>query len=275
MRNIWHFILRYSNFLLFLALEVVAFLLIIHNNDYQHSAALSSANCMTASINQQVAAVQDYFSLRATNEELTQQNAELQDEIMHLKNKLEYRKENDPTYKYSQLDYKFIPAKVVAATLGKQHNYLTINKGIRDDIQENMGVICHDGVVGVIKTVSEQFAIVVPVIHTKMNISARLPQDYSVCSIHWPGKSSRYAELEDVGRHCIVSVGDTIRTSGLSNIFPENIIIGIIDKADLTENDSYYHISLRLSVDFPSLTYVHVLSNGTRAELDSIQNAVD
>ena len=67
MKNLLQFLTRYSNFLIFLILEVVAFILITTTNHYQQSATWSAANKIVASIQHLATNITDYFSLREEN----------------------------------------------------------------------------------------------------------------------------------------------------------------------------------------------------------------
>ena len=75
MRNLIQILLRYSNFLIFLILEVVAFILICTSNEYQQSAVWSGANRIVAGMNNIQMTISEYFQLRAVNEQLAIENA--------------------------------------------------------------------------------------------------------------------------------------------------------------------------------------------------------
>ena len=82
MRNLLQFLMRYSNFLLFLVLEVVAFILIVTNNHYQRSTIYSSANKIVASIQNIQTSIGEYFHLRQENQVLAEENAYLKSQLM-------------------------------------------------------------------------------------------------------------------------------------------------------------------------------------------------
>ena len=100
MRNLIQILLRYSNFLIFLILEVVAFILICTSNEYQRSAVWSSANRMVAGVNNIQTTIGDYFHLRAENEQLAVENAQLKSALMLLENQFESAVERDSQYIY-------------------------------------------------------------------------------------------------------------------------------------------------------------------------------
>ncbi len=232
---------------------------------------MTASSRTAASINQMGDHIVSYFSLRKDNDLLNDEICRLQAQVQDLQNRLEPAVERDSLcYRYADLDYRMIPAKVIDVTTDKQHNYLTLNKGTRDGIYEGMGVICNRGVVGIVSRVNERFAMVVPLIHTTLNLSSRLQQSGYMGFTHWEGFDSRHVQLLEIGRHIPVTEGDTVVTSGMTATFPEGIAVGVVDKIQLDDGDNYYNIRLRLSTDYTNLRYVQVLENAVKAEMDSL-----
>lgn len=286
MRNLLQLIVKHSNFLLLLGLEVVAFIFIMRGNKYQQVVAAGAANAVTGAVQQMNDDVTSYFHLRSDNARLLEENARLNAEILELQNGQTPKRDVNDTlttrnreplsseeepYIRADLDYRFIPARVIAFSNDRRHNYLTLNKGARDGITPDMGVIGKDGIVGVVQSVSTHFAVVAPVIHEGIYISSMISKNGYMATVHWRGPNISRAELEDVARHVHVEVGDTIVTSGLSAIFPADVPVGVVSAVSLGEGDSYYDIDVDLATDFHSLRTVHVLNYAHRHELDSIQ----
>ena len=265
MRNLLEFIINHSHLLLFLLLEVVAFLLITSRQSYPQSTVLTASNRVVATTNQTADNIASYFHLRKDNEDLNAEICRLQQQVQDLQNQLEPLAENltDSTsiYQYAHLRYRTIPAKVIDLTTNHQQNYLTLNKGAIDGIAEGMGVMSDKGVVGIVGRVNDRFALVIPIIHTATHLSARILKNGHLGFTHWIGHDSHHIDLMEVGRHISVSQGDTIVTSGLTPTFPEGLLIGVVDKVRLDEGDNYYTIRLALSTDFHQLRYVQVLDN--------------
>ena len=272
MKNLLQFLTRYSNFLIFLILEVVAFILITTTNHYQQSATWSAANRFVASIHQTTTSISDYFALRQENERLAQENAALKSQLMLVDNMAEYAIERDSQYIYSHLDWDYIPAKVIGITTHKQHNYLTINKGRRDSIEVDMGVVCQEGVVGIVSAVGERYALVVPLIHAEMNVSCRIQTNNYIGRTHWLGRNHQELQLEDISRHIIVNEGDTIVTSGLTPVFPYGILVGTVSHTNLTDHDNYHHITLQIATDYRKISYVQVIHNRALHNIDNTEN---
>ena len=81
MHNLLKFISRYSNFLVFILLEVVAFLLIVHNDIYPQSSVLSTANRVVAWNYKVASDITGYFGLRTQNAELAEENVMLRNRL--------------------------------------------------------------------------------------------------------------------------------------------------------------------------------------------------
>ena len=263
MQTLLKILLRYSNFLVFIALEVAAFMLISLNNAAPRSSMLSTANNFIAWQYEQISEVRGYFSLRSQNELLAAENAELRNRICSM----DSAKNNDFIHYES--------AKVVQMTTDKLHNYLTINRGSRDGIQRGQGVRNSEGTVGIVRTVGLNYSVVLPVINTHTNLSCRFAKNDYLGTLQWDGKDYRFAQLVDVASHVTVSEGDTIVTSGLSPVFPEGIPVGIVENCILKEGDSYYTIRVRLQTDFKRLKYVEVVQNVHLQELEDLTDGLD
>ena len=260
MQNLWKILLRYSNFLVFVILEVAAFLLLVHNNTAPRSSVLSTANEVVAWQYEQCSNVENYFHLRSINEQLAAENAELRSRL---------------ALAQQQPELSFQPAKVVQMTTDRLHNYLTINLGSADGVQSGQGVRNKDGVVGIIRTVGRHYSLVVPIINTHTNLSCRFQKNDYIGTLQWDGRDSRFAQLADVATHMVVNTGDTIITSGLSPVFPEGIPVGIVESSTLKEGDSYYTIRVRLHTNFRRLKYVEVITNSALTEMEELENGLD
>lgn len=263
MRTLLKIVQRYSNFLVFLALEVAAFMLITRNHAYPRSSILSTANSIIAWQHEQISSIRDYFFLDDQNEELARENAELRNQLSALESQLT----GDSIH--------YMDAKVVQMTTHKLHNYLTINRGSRDGIVRGQGVRNADGAVGIIRTVGKNYSIVLPLINTHTNLSCRFAKNDYVGTLQWNGKDIHFAQLTDVASHMDVQPGDTIVTSGLSPVFPEGIPVGIVENCSLGSGDSYYTIRVRLQVDFKRLRYIEIVQNGHLKELEELRNGLD
>ena len=263
MQNLLKILLRYSNFLVFIALEVAAFLLIYRNSAYPRSSVLSTANHVVAWQNEQIGEIVGYFRLRSQNEQLAAENVALRNEISSMKSAI------------TEDEIHYQSAKVVQMTTDQLHNYITINRGAKDGIKPGQGIRNQDGVVGIVRTVGSNYSVVLPIINTNSHLSCRFAKNDYIGTLQWDGKDTRFALLTDVATHMVVNNGDSIITSGLSPVFPEGIPVGIVESSVLETGASYYTIRIRLHTNFKRLKYVEVVQNAHQQELEELQYGLD
>ena len=277
MRNLLEFLAKYNHWFVFLILEVVSMVLLFQYNSYQGSAWFSSANAVTGKLYEWDANVETFFSLTKVNQELTQRNAYLEQEVQKLYDSLVSVTKDSSIYHRDQFallrNYRLIPAKVVANSVDKPGNLMTIDKGSADGIHKDMGVISGTGVVGIVYLVAEHYAIVIPVLNTKSNISCMIQNRGYFGYLRWKGGVSDLAYLEEVPRHAHFKLGDYVVTSGYSAVFPPGVRVGRILHVFNSADGLSYRVQLRLSTDFARLRDVCVIEDAAMKERLEIMRA--
>lgn len=277
MRNLLEFLAKYNHWFVFLILEVVSMVLLFQYNSYQGSAWFSSANAVTGKLYEWDANVETFFSLTKVNQELTQRNAYLEQEVQKLSDSLVSVTKDSSIYHRDQFallrNYRLIPAKVVANSVDKPGNLMTIDKGSADGIHKDMGVISGTGVVGIVYLVAEHYAIVIPVLNTKSNISCMIQNRGYFGYLRWKGGVSDLAYLEEVPRHAHFKLGDYVVTSGYSAVFPPRVRVGRILHVFNSADGLSYRVQLRLSTDFARLRDVCVIDDAAMKERLEIMRA--
>ena len=289
MRNLIIFLRRYFNFFLFLLLEVICIVLVFRNNDFQKTAYLNSANSISARLYNRYNNVQYYFHLKATNDSLVNENARLHnilrssfdsvtlDDLVKTDTLRTYS--TDTTRKVTGIElrrYLYHAAKVVNNTVSNPINYITIHRGSANGLKPNMGVIGPSGVVGIVRSVSENYAVVLSLLSKGRNFgfSARLSQSKEMGTVRWYGGDAGYALMEDVPKSVRLVKGDTVVTSGYSALFPENIPIGYVESYSLPDKSSTsYSIKIKLATNFYNLQYVYVIDNMLKDEQKSLEDS--
>ena len=277
MRNLLEFLAKYNHWFVFLILEVVSMVLLFQYNSYQGSAWFSSANAVTGKLYEWDANVETFFSLTKVNQELTQRNAYLEQEVQKLSDSLVSVTKDSSIYHRDQFallrNYRLIPAKVAANSVDKPGNLMTIDKGSADGIHKDMGVISGTGVVGIVYLVAEHYAIVIPVLNTKSNISCMIQNRGYFGYLRWKGGVSDLAYLEEVPRHAHFKLGDYVVTSGYSAVFPPGVRVGRILHVFNSADGLSYRVQLRLSTDFARLRDVCVIDDTAMKERLEIMRA--
>jgi len=275
MRNFFRFLWQHHFTVLFIILETIAFLMVVSNNPYQKATFVSSSSRLTGYLYTKASAVTQFFTLQQTNKRLAEENA-------FLKSRLPGSFQITPDYlrmakdSLTEQQVVYRAARVINNSVNKPYNFITLDKGKINGITPEMGVICADGIVGIVREVSPNYATVISVLNTRLKISAKLKNSGYFGSIEWNGLSHEYAYLMEIPLHASVKEGEWVVTSGYSAIFPEGIPIGTVEEIKHDEGESYYELKIKLSVDYKKLEYVEVIENkGAKEKLlleKSLQN---
>lgn len=270
MKNLLRFILQNHVLFLFLLLEIFSFVLIFNYNNYQKVKFLNSSSRFTGKVYDSYSKAENYFRLPSVNRELAAENARLREllginpGIIRIPDSL-LQKGSD-----EHLKYAYISARIISNSVNQQQNYLTLDKGSDDGVRPDMGIISTDGVAGIVTNVSPSYSTGLSLLNTRWNVSAKLAKNDYFGSLVWDGKNYREALLNEIPFHVDVAVGDTIVTSGFSAFFPEGITLGTVGSFEKSGGDSFYTIRVKLSVDFKSISYVEVIENSKKPEIDAI-----
>ncbi|MBR5350570.1 MAG: rod shape-determining protein MreC [Prevotella sp.] len=277
MRNLFAFFAKYNNWFLFVILEIICAVLLFRYNNYQNSVYLSSANALSGKLYEWQSEVGSFFSLTKINSQLTERNLYLERQVNEISEKLVSLTKDSSYLHNNQLqllkEYKLIPAKVIASSLNKKDNLITLDKGRVDGIRKDMGVACGNGIVGVVYMVSNHYSVVIPVINEKSNISVMIKDRGYYGYLHWQGGPSDIAYVDDVPRHAHFKMTDEVVTSGYSAIFPAGVKVGKILHVFNSSDGLSYRVQLRLSTDFGNLRDVCVIDDSKMKERIDIMRA--
>ena len=265
--------------MLFLLYVTVSCILLFNSNPYQHYVFLSSAGTVASSVYKASSGVTSYLSLRDINEDLQRRNAELEREVLVLRQAL--TSQNEEKYAASmRVDsslarYNFIIAHVINNSINRPHNYITIEKGLLDGVKPEMGVVDQNGVVGVVNIVGAHTARVISLLNPHLRISCKVKGREHVGSLVWDGKDSRVAVLEELPKHATFKTGDTIVTSGFSSVFPGGVPVGRVIGTVKDNQGSFFALRVRLFTDFSTLSTVRVVKDSLKEELETVEKDID
>ena len=277
MRNLIEFLAKHHHWFVFILLEAISFTLLFRYNNYQNSVWFSSANVVTGKVYEWSSQLEKFFSLATVNQHLTQRNLALEQKVVELSEKLttvtkdsSYVKA-DVTQQLSQ--FKQIPAKVVSNSLKDASNLMTIDKGSVDGVRKDMGVVSGTGVVGIVYLVSSHYAVVIPLLNAKSNVSCKIENRDYFGFLNWRGGSTDQAFLDDIPRHARFKLHENIVTSGCSSVFPPGILVGKILHVYNSPDGASYRLCVQLATDFSTLRDVSVIDNTLMKERIEVMRA--
>lgn len=269
MRQLFSLIYKYRVFLTFLFLEIVALWFVVNQNNYQRFVFASTSNQVVGVVLNLTSNVTNFIRLRNTNDTLMNENARLR----RLVNAL-YTQVNDRPQKNIYKAYNFTPARVINNSVYRANNYITINKGTLAGIKPGMGVISSEGIVGQVKSCSENFATIYSALHTKLLISSQLKKSNVLGTAKWNTGNPDVGSLLYIPRNVAVAVGDTIVTSGYNTIFPDGVTVGTVSEVGDGDTESFLGVRFGFATDFKRLSYVYVVDYKFKEEREQLESEI-
>lgn len=270
MRNLLRFIFKHHFVFLFVLIEIFSLFLVVRYNNPHRAKFLASSNLFVGALNSGVNTIGRYFNLVQVNKTLAQENASLRNRLRKSKFELLVKHEvvNDSTYAQQ---YLYIPAEVINNSTSRQKNYITINRGSRHGVEKDMGVISSNGVVGIVNSVSRNFATVLSILNRNYKVSAKFAANNYFGSVYWDGRDPNKVKLADIPYHVDVRVGQKIVTNAFSNIYPAGVYIGLVDTFSIDNHENFYDIDVSLATDFRNLEYVYVIKDLLKIERQKLE----
>lgn len=278
MKNIFIFIHRHFNFLLFAGLQIFSIYLVVSYSKYHEAAFSELSNEYTGAINTKYYNLQKYFYLKNTNDSLIKAN-----ELLYNKLKSNYAIPDSLGKSFidtMRLDsvaqfkkYEFIATRIVSNSISSQSNYLVLDKGTNDQLKVGMGVVDHNkSVIGIITEITDKYSVVMSLLHKDSHISGKLTKGGQTGTLSWDGSEVNAITLNNIPKSSKIFKGDTIISSGFSTALPKGMTIGYVDKLYKDPSSNYLKIKFLSAANFYNLQYAYVIRN---FEQDGIQAALD
>ena len=153
-------------------------------------------------------------------------------------------------------------------------NLLTLNRGREDGIEEEMGVLAPDGsLVGYVVACTDRYAVAISVLNTSFRTSGKIAaSDYSG-SLYWDGVDPNVVVLGELSKYAEPQPGQEVVTTGLSEYFPADILIGWVESAQLNETKTSYTVRVRLAAEMSRLNEVILVADRDRYEIQALRNS--
>ncbi len=262
-------------FVFFLFLQLTALVLIFSRNSMQQSWISGQTAAFNSWVSGYIDEGASYLKLKQINEQLVAQNKVLMEQV-YGKNPSaipNFRKVHD-TIGGGQI-YTFVDGEIVFNSINRKDNYFTINRGRRDGVLPQMGVMAPKGIAGIVINSTNSYALVQSVLSlNKIKINASLKKSGYFGTLTWKGDDSRIMHLADVPKYVPLQIGDTVVTDGKSAIFPQGIMIGKVSGYEVDSKTGFWDISVELSEKMGNLSKIYVVKNLKKAEVQKIQDTL-
>ncbi|MDO5105499.1 rod shape-determining protein MreC [Capnocytophaga sp.] len=275
MQQIILFFIRKRNFFVFLLLFSFSIFLVVKDNYYPQSKYINSANAVSGNLYDFSNHWVQYFHLRTENNLLSEENQRLHKQIFALEEKLKQNTIVTDSLSLSEgAVYHVGRANVIDNSYLLKKNYLTIDKGEKDGVKQDMGVISPQGIVGIVESTSGRFATVQSVLNTKSSLNAMVKKTGHFGSLKWNGQELNIVQLVDIPNIAPVQKGDTIVTGGMSSIFPKGIPVGRVLNISRSKMDNSLVVDVKLFTDMSNVNHIYLVENKDKEEIDNLENQI-
>lgn len=285
MDKLLEFLHKYRHWFVFLILETIALVTYLSGSLYSRSLGWYATSAVFGRVNELMTEGWSYVGLRPRNEELLRENARLRTAYTLLARQMQDAEAHGVLPRLHATDSlpidpsAVIIARVVNRVAHTSEVYYTINKGRRDGIETDMGVMSASGVVGAVMAVSDHYALVIPVLNPKIRLACTLlGQEVSGTLTASSSPNANEAILSNVPPHAHPQIGDTITTSGYSYLFPEGMMVGTIaDSVPARVKGSagtFANYPVHLATDFQGLRYVYVIREKPTHEVRALEDSI-
>lgn len=200
-----------------------------------------------------------YFALQNTsreNEQLRKENDDLKLQVNQLQSKAA---EADRlaallNFRLSQRNVPMLAARVIG-TSADASKTVYLDRGERDGIRRNMGVITPDGVVGKVIESYRDTAQVLLLTDRESGVGAMLADSRIQSPVGGTGEpllSMKYIPTDDT-----VNMGEHVVTSGMDRIFPRDLPVGVV--TEIKTGRPFQQVRLRPAANLQRLEEVIVL----------------
>lgn len=269
MSTIFQLFARRGAFFIAAALELFCAYLIIQYNSPQQTVYESTRSMYSSWWMGGADYLQSFAFAHSEKEQLMDENAKLLSQLPNAYYKEEAETQNIVDDSLRQR-YTYVAADIINKTPLSANINFVINRGTIHGIEPHQGVVNADGVIGIVTQVSTRHARVMSLCHREFKLSAQLRHKSYFGSLSWLGGDTRFALLESIPEYAPVVVGDTIETTGFSNIFPTGIALGEVVDKEPKEGTNTFDITVQLFNDFFTVDHGYVVRNLNKEDLEKL-----
>ena len=258
-----------------MALEAAALGCYAHATLYTQAKLLSRSTRVVGGVQGAVSGLGRYFSLGRQNRALTARVAALEAEVAGLR-----ALERDSLYRvYAEGPdpgkYRFTTARVRSTTINRSHNFMVLDRGKADGVVKDMAVLTPGGAMaGYVVETAEHHAVAVSILNTAFRASGKLAGGDYFGSIFWDGGDRYHVSMNELSKYADIHVGDEVVSTGFSQYFPAEVLIGWVERFTLTETRTAYEVEIRLAADLSALADVILVYNEDLEEVRKLESNV-
>ena len=159
------------------------------------------------------------------------------------------------TIEYQTTEYRLHKAQIIGRDPSNINGFLYIDIGKKKGICTKQPVLSIDGLIGKTKYVGADYSIVETIEKHGFAASALDAKT----GIHGIVRNHGNLVFDFIRIDDAINIGDSVYTSGMSDIFPEGILIGVVKRIDESNDQFFKPVIIKPSVRINLLNYVYVV----------------
>jgi rod shape-determining protein MreC len=265
MQLIINSIYKYRNLIIYIILSVITFNSLYNNSGIHYTKIAKISTYLSGNSSTFSSYIYSYFNLREKNQILINEN-------LDLKNRYSANLKEQGLDSNSSESKSIKSANIIFNSINRSKNIIVIDIGSLDGVNDEMGVISSSGIVGIVKSITDNYSSIISLLNIDLKVNAVLKNSSTIGSISWDGINPKVLKLDDIPLSSSIKIGDTIVTGGMSFYFPKGIPIGSIINYDSSSVEGYYDIDVAPYNDFSSLSNVYILERTDNEEIKILLN---
>ncbi len=256
--------------ILFIIAETIAISHYAKSDSYAKAKIFLFSNSITGGVAGTVHNATHLLSLPQENRALSQRIAELESELDYYASATIDTLDvgeiifDDPTYSY-------VVGRVVSNSINKLENFIIIDKGMSDGVREQMALITPDGLMlGYVASCSSRYSAALSILSHSFTTSGKLKGGANYGSISWSGESRYHVSMSELSKYEPINVGDTVVSTGFSNIFPGDIVIGTVSSFEFNEMQTAYNVEIELAAQMTAVNHILAVGNRESGEIEEL-----
>ncbi|HZW49630.1 MAG TPA: rod shape-determining protein MreC [Bacillota bacterium] len=164
-------------------------------------------------------------------------------------------------FKQSRLQYEIEIAKIIGWPVSNWSSRYVLGLGSKDGIAKDMVAVSTSGLIGKIVQVTESTAELMLLTDELSSVGVRIQSSGCLGIITGNGAQTPTLTMSLITSNAVVKEGDLVVTSGLSDIYPEGLVIGKVISCTKEASGMHQTAEIEMISDFYSLYEVMILCN--------------
>ncbi len=204
----------------------------------------------------------NYFALRGATRENQQLRKDIDDLKIQVSTLQSRAREGDRLaallhFRQAHADVPMLPARVIGGSADAASQTIYIDRGERDGVRRNMGVITPDGVAGKVVETFRDVSQVLLITDKDSGVDTLLADSRIQSPVR--GMGEPLLDMKYVMSEETVNVGDHAVTSGMDRIFPKDLSVGTIVSVETQKGNAFKIVRVRPAAQLNRLEEVIVL----------------